>query len=104
MKIVYSTESVTRNGGIQTVTIVKANALADIEGNDVYIVVPHIHGSSPRIISPKVHLINLGISRIQKASQRLLRANRARHRCINRTPRQKFLTSHQDLFQSCVYS
>lgn len=62
MKIVYSTESVTRNGGIQTVTIVKANALADIEGNDVYIVVPHIHGSSPRIISPKVHLINLGIS------------------------------------------
>ena len=62
MIIVYSTESVTRNGGIQTVTIVKANALADIEGNEVYIVVPHIHGSTPRIISPKVHLINLGIS------------------------------------------
>ncbi|MBQ6073425.1 MAG: glycosyltransferase family 4 protein [Bacteroidales bacterium] len=61
MKIVYSTESVTRNGGIQTVTIVKANALAEIPGNDVYIVVPHINGTSPRKISPKVHLINLGI-------------------------------------------
>ena len=61
MKIVYSTESVTRNGGIQTVTIVKANAMAEIEGNDVYIVVPHINGTSPRKISPKVHLINLGI-------------------------------------------
>ena len=61
MKIVYSTESVTRNGGIQTVTIVKANAMAEIEGNDAYIVVPHINGTSPRKISPKVHLINLGI-------------------------------------------
>ena len=61
MKIVYSTESITRNGGIQTVTIVKANALAEIEGNEVYIVVPHINGSSPRPISPKVHLINLDI-------------------------------------------
>ena len=61
MKIVYSTESVTRNGGIQTVTIVKANALAKIEENEVYIVVPHINGTSPRKISPKVHLINLDI-------------------------------------------
>lgn len=61
MKIVYSTESITRNGGIQTVTIVKANALADMEGNDVYIVVPHVSGVSPRPISPKVHLINLDI-------------------------------------------
>ena len=61
MKIVYSTESVTRNGGIQTVTIVKANALAEIEGTEVFIVVPHIHGTSPRKISPKVHLINLDI-------------------------------------------
>ena len=61
MKIVYSTESITRNGGIQTVTIVKANSLAEIEGNEVYIIVPHINGSSPRSISPKVHLINLDI-------------------------------------------
>lgn len=59
MRIVYSTESITRNGGIQTVTITKANALAEIKGNEVYIVVPHINGVSPRRISPKVHLINL---------------------------------------------
>lgn len=61
MKIVFSTESVSRNGGIQTVTIVKANALAEIVENDVYIVVPHNNGLSPRKISQKVHLINLGI-------------------------------------------
>ena len=59
MKIVYSTESVNRNGGIHTVTIVKANALAEIEGNEVYIIVPHFHGDTPRKISPKVNLINL---------------------------------------------
>ncbi len=61
MRIVYSTESVNRNGGIHTVTIVKANALAEIEGNEVYIIVPHFHGETPRKISPKVHLINLDI-------------------------------------------
>ena len=61
MKIVYSTESVNRNGGIHTVTIVKANALAEIEGNEVYIVVPHFYGTTPRAISPKVHLINLDL-------------------------------------------
>lgn len=61
MKIVYSTESITRIGGIQTVTIVKANTLAEIEGNEVYIVVPHMFGDLSRKISEKVHVINLGI-------------------------------------------
>lgn len=61
MKIVYSTESIDRNGGIQTVTIVKANYLAEIEGNEVYIVVPHMFGTATRKISDKVHVINLGI-------------------------------------------
>ena len=61
MKIVYSTESVNRNGGIHTVTITKANALADISGNEVYIVVPHFNSATPRKISPKVHIVNLGI-------------------------------------------
>ncbi len=50
-------------GGIQRVTVVKANALADIPGNEVYIVVtdnkvgPVIHE-----LSPKVHLIDLNIN------------------------------------------
>lgn len=61
MRIVYSTESITRNGGIQTVTITKANYLAEIQGNEVYIVVPHNNGQPPRAINPKVHLINLEI-------------------------------------------
>ena len=61
MKIVYSTESITRIGGIQTVTIVKANTLAEIEGNEVYIIVPHMFGDLSRKISEKVHIINLGI-------------------------------------------
>lgn len=61
MKIVYSTESVNRNGGIHTVTIIKANTLAEIEGNEVYIIVPHFQGDTPRRISSKVHLINLDI-------------------------------------------
>ena len=61
MKIVYSTESIDRNGGIQTVTIVKANFLAEIEGNEVYIVVPHMFGTATRKISDKVHIINLDI-------------------------------------------
>lgn len=62
MRIVYSTESVNRNGGIHTVTIIKANALAEIEGNEVFIIVPHFQGKTPRVISPKVHLIILGIT------------------------------------------
>ena len=61
MKIVYSTENVDRNGGIQTVTIVKANYLAEIDGNEVFIVVPHMYGEPSRKVSEKVHIINLNI-------------------------------------------
>lgn len=61
MRIVYSTESVNRNGGIHTVTIVKANTLANFAGNEIYIIVPHFNGPTPRPISPKVQLIDLGI-------------------------------------------
>lgn len=39
MKIVYCTDSICYPGGIQTITIVKANALANIPGNEVWIVV-----------------------------------------------------------------
>ena len=61
MKIVYSTESIDRNGGIQTVTIVKANTLAEIDGNEVYIVVAHMYGEPSRKVSEKVHIVNLDI-------------------------------------------
>ena len=39
MKIVYCLNSIRFLGGIQRVTTVKANALADIPGNEVYVVV-----------------------------------------------------------------
>lgn len=39
MKIVYCTDSICHPGGIQMVTIAKANALAKIPSNEVYIVV-----------------------------------------------------------------
>ena len=39
MKIVYCLNSIRYLGGIQRVTVVKANALAEIENNEVYIIV-----------------------------------------------------------------
>ena len=38
MKIVYCVNSIRYLGGIQRVTVVKANALAEIPGNEVYVV------------------------------------------------------------------
>lgn len=39
MKIVYSINSIRGLGGIQKVTLLKTNALADIFQNEVYIIV-----------------------------------------------------------------
>ena len=63
MKIVYCLNSVSLLGGIQRVTIVKANALANIEGNEVYAIVSD-NNSDVMVhpLSPKVHLIDLGIN------------------------------------------
>lgn len=62
MKIVYCLNSVSCLGGIEKVTIVKANALAEIPGNEVFIVVKNLSGDF-RIaeISSKVHVVNLGV-------------------------------------------
>ncbi len=63
MKIVYCLNSVCYLGGIQMVTVVKANALADIPGNEVYLVVSdNKSGNNLHEISPKVHLIDLDIN------------------------------------------
>ncbi|MBE6272544.1 MAG: glycosyltransferase family 4 protein [Bacteroides sp.] len=63
MKIVYCINSIRYWGGIQKVTIVKANALADISSNDVYIVVTdNKKGILTEPLSPKVHLIDLEIN------------------------------------------
>ena len=71
MKIAYCVNSIRYLGGIQRVTVVKANALADIPGNEVYILAtdnkagPVIHE-----LSPKVHLIDLDINYFYKNEER----------------------------------
>ena len=62
MKIVYCTDSICYAGGIQTVTITKANALAEIEGNEVYIIVTDNKRKEVQPINPKVQLIDLEIN------------------------------------------
>lgn len=63
MKIVYCLNSIRYLGGIQRVTIVKANALAEIKGNEVYIIVTdNKNGVITEPLSPKVHLIDLNIN------------------------------------------
>lgn len=66
MRIVYCLNSIRYLGGIQRVTIAKANALADISDNEVYIIVSDNRGG--RIVhplSPKVHLIDLDVNYYQ---------------------------------------
>ena len=64
MKIVYCLNSIRGLGGIQKVTLVKANALAEIAGNEVYIIVTdnwekHVLTQE---LSPKIHFINLEVN------------------------------------------
>lgn len=62
MKIVYCINSIRVVGGMEMVTINKANALADINGNEVYIVViDNVRGEPFYNISPKVKLIDFKI-------------------------------------------
>ena len=62
MNIVYCTDSVCFPGGIQRATIAKANALANVGGNRVWIVVTDNQRPNPVLpISESVSLIDLGI-------------------------------------------
>ena len=63
MKIVYCLNSIRYLGGIQRVTVVKANALAKIDDNEVYIIVTDSkNGVITEPLSSKVHLIDLDIN------------------------------------------
>lgn len=62
MKIVYCTDSICYPGGIQTVTITKANALSKIEGNEVWIIVTDNKREPIENIEKNVHLIDLDIN------------------------------------------
>lgn len=64
MKIVYCLNSIRGLGGIQKVTLIKANALAEIAGNEVYVIVTdnwekHVLTQE---LSPKIHFINLEVN------------------------------------------
>ena len=63
MKIVYCLNSIRYLGGIQRVTIVKANMLSNIPGYEIYIAVSdNKEGVIVTPLSPKVHLIDLDIN------------------------------------------
>lgn len=64
MKIVYCLNSIRGLGGIQKVTLIKANALAEIAGNEIYVIVTdnwekHVLTQE---LSPKIHFINLEVN------------------------------------------
>ena len=62
MKIVYCTDSIFDSGGIEHVTIAKANALADIAGNEVWILVMNNSREPFFSLDPRVHLCNLDVN------------------------------------------
>lgn len=70
MKIIFCLNAICYAGGIEKITIVKANALADIAGIEVYVAVAdHDSGRTPiEKLSPKVHFINLGVNYYEDAS------------------------------------
>lgn len=61
MRIVYCLNAICYGGGIERVTIAKANALADIPDNEVWILVTDNKYGLPLPLSEKVHLMDLGI-------------------------------------------
>lgn len=63
MKIVYCLNSIRYLGGIQRVTITKANSLAEISGNEVHVIVTdNKEGILIQQLSEKVDLIDLDIN------------------------------------------
>ena len=62
MKIVYCIDSINGIGGIQHVTLEKANALAEYDSNTVWILFADHSGKRHFTISPKVHTIDLNIN------------------------------------------
>jgi glycosyltransferase involved in cell wall biosynthesis len=62
MIIVYCLDSINGIGGIQRVTVIKANALAEIPGNEVWVIVADSSGRRMFELSPTVHLIDLSVN------------------------------------------
>lgn len=63
MRIVYCTDSICYLGGIQRITIAKANALAEIDGNEVWIVVTDNKRQNTVLpVSEKVRVVDLDVN------------------------------------------
>ena len=61
MRIVYCYNTLWKTGGMETITAFKANALSYIDGNDVWVIVTDAPQSHQNVLSPNVHLVDLGI-------------------------------------------
>lgn len=76
MRIVYCLNSIRYLGGMPRVTITKANSLADIQGNEVYVIVTdNKEGVQVQQLSDKVHLIDLDINYYKGDTERSKLAN-----------------------------
>ena len=62
MRIVYCLDSINYVGGIQKVTVTKANALAAVPGNEVWVIVADDSGKRMTPLSRDVHFVDLGIN------------------------------------------
>lgn len=62
MRIVYFINSICHLGGRESITIAKANALAEIEGNEVWIMVSDNQRDPIYPLNSRVHLVHLGIN------------------------------------------
>lgn len=62
MKIVYCLDSINNIGGIQRVTVTKANALSESPGNEIWVIVADNSGTRVFDVSPKVHFVDLAIN------------------------------------------
>ncbi len=62
MKIVYCLDSINYLGGVQRVTAIKANALAQLPGNEVWVIVADNSGERLFQLSPAVHFENLAVN------------------------------------------
>ncbi len=84
MRIVYCDDTISTIGGVERVTIVKANALSEIQGNDVYIIVAfHRMDNETIVLSPKVQLIDLKIPYASYKGNSWIKAMWWYYRCRN---------------------
>lgn len=84
MKIAYCLNSIKGGGGIERVTIKKANTLSEIEGNQVFILVTdHKRGHNADLLNGKVTVIDLEINYYDDDWQKGWRSKRSQFRKKN---------------------